>query len=53
MKPKIAFLISPAARLPAAVVNLEAEMVDLLNAVEIVQFREALSEKARIMPSPS
>ena len=46
MKPKIAFFdFACCEGCQLQVVNLEAEMVDLLNAVEIVQFREAISDK--------
>ncbi len=47
MKPKIAFFdFASCEGCQLQVVNLEAEMVDLLGAVDIVQFREALTEKS-------
>jgi len=47
MKPKIAFFdFASCEGCQLQVVNLESEMVDLLAAVDIVQFREALAEKS-------
>jgi coenzyme F420-reducing hydrogenase gamma subunit len=47
MKPKIAFFdFASCEGCQLQVVNLEAEMVDLLGAVDIVQFREAMTEKS-------
>jgi sulfhydrogenase subunit delta len=47
MKPKIAFFdFACCEGCQLQVVNLEVEMVDLLGAVDIVQFREAMTEKS-------
>src|SRR4030067_3490435 len=47
MKPKIAFFdFASCEGCQLQVVNLEVEMVDLLGAVDIVQFREAMTEKS-------
>ena len=47
MKPKIAFFdFACCEGCQLQVVNLEAEMLDLLGAVDIVQFREAMTEKS-------
>ena len=46
MKPKIAFFdFASCEGCQLQVVNLEAEMLDVIGAVEIVQFREAMTEK--------
>ncbi len=47
MKPKIAFFdFASCEGCQLQVVNLEAEMLDVLGAVDIVQFREAMTEKS-------
>ena len=47
MKPKIAFFdFASCEGCQLQVVNLEAEMLDVVGAVEIVQFREAMTEKS-------
>ena len=52
MKPKIAFFdFACCEGCQLQVVNLEAEMVDLLNAVEIVQFREAIKYRPDFAPA--